>query len=219
MQPFRKHQGRTVALDRVNVDTDQIIPKQFLKRIERTGFGEFLFYDWRRTPEGKPNESFVLNHPRHQGASVLIVDPRLERPVEDVSPGRGRAVATQEDQARRVDADRERQRVRLGACRQRMRGVDGDLVGEREILTLQDRCQLRGMHPVVFGNRVREFPEEFLFVDAKDRRMNSSHGEARWPAWKGLQSAAKRILPHRENLMQYTLVINVTCPCRCSGAC
>jgi 3-isopropylmalate/(R)-2-methylmalate dehydratase small subunit len=61
-----------MALDRVNVDTDQIIPKQFLKRIERTGFGEFLFHDWRRTPDGTPNESFVLNHSRHQGASVLI---------------------------------------------------------------------------------------------------------------------------------------------------
>jgi len=72
MQPFRKHQGRAVALDRVNVDTDQIIPKQFLKRIERTGFGEFLFYDWRRTPDGTPNESFALNDPRHQGASILI---------------------------------------------------------------------------------------------------------------------------------------------------
>jgi 3-isopropylmalate/(R)-2-methylmalate dehydratase small subunit len=72
MQPFRKHQGRAVPLDRVNVDTDQIIPKQFLKRIERTGFGEFLFYDWRRTPDGRLNESFVLNHPRHQGASILI---------------------------------------------------------------------------------------------------------------------------------------------------
>jgi 3-isopropylmalate/(R)-2-methylmalate dehydratase small subunit len=72
MKPFRKHQGSAVALDRVNVDTDQIIPKQFLKRIERTGFGEFLFYDWRRTPDGKVDESFVLNHPRHKGASILI---------------------------------------------------------------------------------------------------------------------------------------------------
>ena len=72
MKPFRKHQGNAVALDRVNVDTDQIIPKQFLKRIERTGFGEFLFYDWRRTPDGKVDESFVLNHARHKGASILI---------------------------------------------------------------------------------------------------------------------------------------------------
>ena len=72
MKPFRVHQGKAVALDRVNVDTDQIIPKQFLKRIERTGFGEFLFYDWRRGQDGKPDASFPLNHPRHQGASVLI---------------------------------------------------------------------------------------------------------------------------------------------------
>jgi len=72
MKPFRKHQGRVVHLDRVNVDTDQIIPKQFLKRIERTGFGEFLFHDWRRTPDGKQDEKFVLNHPRHRGASILI---------------------------------------------------------------------------------------------------------------------------------------------------
>jgi 3-isopropylmalate/(R)-2-methylmalate dehydratase small subunit len=72
MQPFRKHQGRTVPLDRVNVDTDQIIPKQFLKRIERAGFGECLFYDWRRTPDGKPNDSFVLNDHRYQDASILI---------------------------------------------------------------------------------------------------------------------------------------------------
>ena len=72
MKPFRKHQGNAVALDRVNVDTDQIIPKQFLKRIERTGFGAFLFYDWRRTPDGKVDESFVLNDARHKGASILI---------------------------------------------------------------------------------------------------------------------------------------------------
>ncbi|HXZ79831.1 MAG TPA: 3-isopropylmalate dehydratase small subunit [Terriglobales bacterium] len=72
MQPFRVHKGLAVPLDRVNVDTDQIIPKQFLKRIERTGFGKFLFYDWRYSPEGKPNSDFVLNQPRYQRASVLI---------------------------------------------------------------------------------------------------------------------------------------------------
>jgi 3-isopropylmalate/(R)-2-methylmalate dehydratase small subunit len=72
MQPFRLHQGKVVPLDRANVDTDQIIPKQFLKRIEKTGFGEFLFYDWRRTPEGKPNPTFSLNQPRYAGASVLV---------------------------------------------------------------------------------------------------------------------------------------------------
>ena len=61
-------------LDRANVDTDQIIPKQFLKRIERTGFGEFLFYDWRYTTDSTLNPSFVLNEPRYQGASILIAD-------------------------------------------------------------------------------------------------------------------------------------------------
>jgi 3-isopropylmalate/(R)-2-methylmalate dehydratase small subunit len=72
MKPFRQHRGRAVALDRVNVDTDQIIPKQFLKRIERTGFGQFLFYDWRFGADGKKNADFVLDEPRYEGASVLV---------------------------------------------------------------------------------------------------------------------------------------------------
>ena len=59
-------------LDRVNVDTDQIIPKQFLKRIERTGFGQFLFYDWRFAADGKKNAGFVLDEPRYEGASILV---------------------------------------------------------------------------------------------------------------------------------------------------
>ncbi|HLH09992.1 MAG TPA: 3-isopropylmalate dehydratase small subunit [Terriglobales bacterium] len=72
MQPFRQHTGIVVPLDRPNVDTDQIIPKQFLKRIERTGFGQFLFNDWRFTPDGKPNPEFVLNAPRYKSASILV---------------------------------------------------------------------------------------------------------------------------------------------------
>jgi len=71
MQPFRKHTGIVVPLDRVNVDTDQIIPKQFLKRIERTGFGEFLFYDWRFAGDGKKSD-FVLHDPRYAKASILV---------------------------------------------------------------------------------------------------------------------------------------------------
>ena len=71
MQPFRKQEGRVAPLYRANVDTDQIIPKQFLKRIERTGFGEFLFYDWRHSQSGK-DEAFVLDDPRYAGASILI---------------------------------------------------------------------------------------------------------------------------------------------------
>ncbi|HEY0366131.1 MAG TPA: 3-isopropylmalate dehydratase small subunit [Pyrinomonadaceae bacterium] len=72
MKPFTKHTGLVAPLDRANVDTDQIIPKQFLKRIERTGFGEFLFYDWRYLPDGQPNPSFVLNEPRYHRASILV---------------------------------------------------------------------------------------------------------------------------------------------------
>jgi 3-isopropylmalate/(R)-2-methylmalate dehydratase small subunit len=72
MQPFRNHTGLVVPLDRPNVDTDQIIPKQFLKRVERTGFGEFLFYDWRFRPDGEPDASFPLNELRYVGASVLV---------------------------------------------------------------------------------------------------------------------------------------------------
>jgi 3-isopropylmalate/(R)-2-methylmalate dehydratase small subunit len=72
MQPFRVHTGIAAPLDLASVDTDQIIPKQFLKRIERTGFGQFLFFDWRFRPDGTPNPDFVLNDPRYAGASVLV---------------------------------------------------------------------------------------------------------------------------------------------------
>ena len=72
MEPFRVHRGLAVPLDRINVDTDQIVPKQFLKRVERTGFGQFLFYDWRYDEEGRPRPDFILNWPRYQGATVLI---------------------------------------------------------------------------------------------------------------------------------------------------
>ena len=72
MRAFREHTGVVAPLDRSSVDTDQIIPKQFLKRIERTGYGEFLFYDWRYTGDGKPQPNFVLNQPRFAGASILI---------------------------------------------------------------------------------------------------------------------------------------------------
>ncbi|MEO0531008.1 MAG: 3-isopropylmalate dehydratase small subunit [Planctomycetota bacterium] len=72
MNPFTTHTGLAVAMDRANVDTDQIIPKQFLKRIERTGFGEFLFWDWRADEKGNPNPDFELNQPEAKGASVLL---------------------------------------------------------------------------------------------------------------------------------------------------
>jgi 3-isopropylmalate/(R)-2-methylmalate dehydratase small subunit len=72
MKPFTQHRGRVAPLDRVNVDTDQIIPKQFLKRIERTGFGQFVFYDWRFGADEKKNPEFVLHAPQYEGASVLV---------------------------------------------------------------------------------------------------------------------------------------------------
>ena len=72
MEPFKSHRGILATLDRANVDTDQIIPKQFLKSIARTGFGESLFFDWRYLPDGKPNPAFELNAPRFKGASILV---------------------------------------------------------------------------------------------------------------------------------------------------
>jgi 3-isopropylmalate/(R)-2-methylmalate dehydratase small subunit len=72
MQPFRKHTGIVVPLDKVNVDTDQIIPKQFLKRIERTGFGQYLFYDWRFLADGRKIDDFILHQPRYAKASILV---------------------------------------------------------------------------------------------------------------------------------------------------
>ncbi len=72
MKPFTVHRGLVAPLDRVNVDTDQIIPKQFLKRIEKTGFGQFVFYDWRFGTDGKKNPEFVLHEPRYEGASILV---------------------------------------------------------------------------------------------------------------------------------------------------
>jgi 3-isopropylmalate/(R)-2-methylmalate dehydratase small subunit len=72
MEPFTTHSGLVAALDRANVDTDQIIPKQFLKRIERTGFGQFLFFDWRFLPDGSPDPAFELNQPQVQGATILL---------------------------------------------------------------------------------------------------------------------------------------------------
>ena len=72
MLSFSKHKGLVATLDRVNVDTDQIIPKQFLKRIERTGFGQYLFFDWRFLDDGSPNPDFELNQPRFKGATILL---------------------------------------------------------------------------------------------------------------------------------------------------
>jgi 3-isopropylmalate/(R)-2-methylmalate dehydratase small subunit len=76
MKPFRKHTAVVAHLERENIDTDQIIPKQFLKRIERTGYEDFLFYDWRRIQDGpdagSPHPDFILNHPNYRDAGILV---------------------------------------------------------------------------------------------------------------------------------------------------
>jgi 3-isopropylmalate/(R)-2-methylmalate dehydratase small subunit len=72
MNPFITHTGKVAPLDRVNVDTDQMVPKQFLKALTKEGFGRILFYDWRYLPGEKPNPEFSLNFPRYKGASVLL---------------------------------------------------------------------------------------------------------------------------------------------------
>ena len=72
MEAINQHEGLVYALNRENIDTDQIIPKQFLKRIERTGFGEFLFYNWRFHDDGSLREDFSMNDPKYDGASILL---------------------------------------------------------------------------------------------------------------------------------------------------
>lgn len=72
MEAYTKHRGIVATLDRANVDTDQIIPKQFLKSIARTGFGENLFFDWKLRPDGSENPDFELNQPRFRGATILV---------------------------------------------------------------------------------------------------------------------------------------------------
>ncbi len=72
MKPFITHSGLVLPFDRVNVDTDQMVPKQFLKALTREGFGRILFYDWRYLPGEKPNPEFILNFPEYEGASILL---------------------------------------------------------------------------------------------------------------------------------------------------
>jgi 3-isopropylmalate/(R)-2-methylmalate dehydratase small subunit len=79
MKPVSTVTGRMVPLDRADVDTDQIIPQQFLKRIERDGYGEFLFYNWAHTDDGTPSSDFILNDPVRRGAKVLVTGPGSSR--------------------------------------------------------------------------------------------------------------------------------------------
>ena len=72
MEPFKKIKSIATPLDKVNVDTDQIIPKQFLKLVQKTGFGQYLFYDWRFEKDGKQKNEFVLNNPKYQRSKILL---------------------------------------------------------------------------------------------------------------------------------------------------
>ena len=72
MQPFKTIKSIVTPLDKVNVDTDQIIPKQFLKLVQKTGFGQYLFYDWRFTNDGKPKEDFILNNSKYKNSKILL---------------------------------------------------------------------------------------------------------------------------------------------------
>jgi 3-isopropylmalate/(R)-2-methylmalate dehydratase small subunit len=77
LKPLKKVTGVVAPLDRANVDTDQVIPKQFLKRIERTGFGEFAFFNWRYLEDGVPNPDFILNRAEYQNAPILVAGPNF----------------------------------------------------------------------------------------------------------------------------------------------
>ena len=77
MKPFKREEGLAVPYDKANVDTDEIIPASFLKRVERTGFGEALFFAKRFNADGSPNPDFVLNEPRYRGATILVAGPNF----------------------------------------------------------------------------------------------------------------------------------------------
>lgn len=94
MEPLKTHNGIAAVLNRINVDTDQIIPKQFLKRIERTGYGRFAFFDWRYLDNGDPNPDFELNRPEYKGASILIAGENFEYAALQGNTRHGRLTTT-----------------------------------------------------------------------------------------------------------------------------
>jgi 3-isopropylmalate/(R)-2-methylmalate dehydratase small subunit len=155
MQPFRTHKGRVAPLDRANVDTDQIIPKQFLKRIERTGFGEFLFFDWRRTSDGKPDPSFVLNDPCYRGSSVLIVGKNF-----GCGSSREHAVWALEDFGFRVLIAPSFADIFANNCVKN--GVLTVVLSEDEV------CEI--------ARRAAELPNYEITVDLEQRKIHDEHG-------------------------------------------
>jgi 3-isopropylmalate/(R)-2-methylmalate dehydratase small subunit len=155
MHSFRTHKGRVAPLNRANVDTDQIIPKQFLKRIERTGFGEFLLFDWRRGSDGKQDPSFVLNDPRYAGASVLVVGKNF-----GCGSSREHAVWALEDFGFRV------------------------LIAPSFADIFANNCVKNGVLTVVLSEdeageivrRAAELPNYEITVDLEQRKVHDQHG-------------------------------------------
>lgn len=155
MQPFRTHKGKVAPLDRANIDTDQIIPKQFLKRIERTGFGEFLFHDWRRGKDGLHDPSFSLNHPRHAGSSVLVTGKNF-----GCGSSREHAVWALDDFGFRAVIAPSFADIFANNCVKN--GVLTVVLTEEEVSEI--------------SRRAVEFDEYHLTVDLEQRRVEDNHG-------------------------------------------
>jgi len=155
MNAFRSHTGLVAVLDRPNVDTDQIIPKQFLKRVERTGFGEFLFYDWRFLPDGQPDLSFPLNEARYRGASILIAGK-----ISDVGSSREHAPWALDDYGFRA------------------------IIAPSFADIFANNCLKNGLLPIVLteaecselARRAREIDDYRLDVDLERRLVSDTHG-------------------------------------------
>ena len=155
MIPFRLHTGVAAPLDLPNVDTDQIIPKQFLKRVERTGFGQFLFFDWRYAPDGSPDESFVLNQPLYAGASILLA-------------------------GRNFGCGSSREHAPWALLDYGFRAVIAPSFAD----IFQNNCTKNGVLPVVLTGeevselmrRARELKEYRLTVDLERREVRDGHG-------------------------------------------
>ena len=155
MKPFRVHQGRVAPLHRANVDTDQIIPKQFLKRIERVGFGEFLFYDWRRSKEGKLDPNFPLNQPRYAGASILVAGKNF-----GCGSSREHAVWALEDFGFRAVIAPSFADIFTNNCVQN---------GVLTVVLIEDQVS-------ELARRTTEIPDYHLTIDLEKRRVNDAHG-------------------------------------------
>jgi 3-isopropylmalate/(R)-2-methylmalate dehydratase small subunit len=157
VEPVQKVEGPVSVLDRADIDTDQIIPKQFLKRIERTGFGEFLFYDWRRGKDGSPDPSFSLNQPRYAGASVLVTAKNF-----GCGSSREHAVWALEDFGFQAVIAPSFADIFANNCVKN--GVLTVVLGEEQVAEITRRAE--------------ELPEYHLTIDLEQRKVEDDHGLA-----------------------------------------